>query len=67
MGAQVQLRNAKHGCFLGTALRARERETVNRFNVSCAALHAGAVWAAAEGVYVDGDGEEAEAGGQREL
>jgi hypothetical protein len=55
--AQVQLRNAKHGCYLGTGLRARDRETVNRFNVTCDRLSAGAVWAAVEGIYFAEEGE----------
>jgi hypothetical protein len=49
--AEVQLRNAKHGCYLSTSLDARIKDGVNRFNVTCAPLSADAVWKAVEGVY----------------
>jgi hypothetical protein len=49
--AQIQLKNAKHGCYLGTGIKNRARETVNKFNVTCGPLSAGAVWGAVEGVY----------------
>jgi hypothetical protein len=48
---QIQLQNAKHGCFLATSLGGRANETVNRFNVTCGGLNADAVWKAVEGVY----------------
>jgi hypothetical protein len=52
---QIQLRNTRHGCYLTTTLEGREKETVNRFNVTCTKLSRGAVWKAAEGVYFEAD------------
>jgi hypothetical protein len=49
--AQIQLKNAKHGCYLSTTLKGREKETINKFSVTCSRLSAAAVWTAAEGLY----------------
>jgi hypothetical protein len=50
---QIQLKNAKHGCYLGSTLKGREKETINKFSVTCGRLNAGAVWTAAEGIYFE--------------
>ena len=49
--AQIMLKNRKHGCFLSTNLDVRQREGVNKFNVTCGSLSQDAVWRAVEGVY----------------
>lgn len=49
--AQIMLKNRRHGCFLSTSLDVRQRETVNKFNVTCSSLSQEAVWKAVEGVY----------------
>jgi hypothetical protein len=48
---EVQFRNVKHQCYLATGLKGREKETINKFNVTCGRLNKGAVWAAVEGIY----------------
>jgi hypothetical protein len=48
---EIQLKNAKHGCYLSTSLAGRIKEGVNRYNVTCSEISSDSVWKAVEGVY----------------